>query len=106
MQSMALHPKSRAYDPSYRPSKSLAQLVAENPNVQFLQDRLSEQRVVQKEMTRTQSLVVAARRNEERLVREVWAGEGGHLARKPWTAESRAWVERLKASLKECSGSD
>jgi hypothetical protein len=44
MQPMALHPKSRAYDPNYRPTRSLAQLVAVIPNNQFLADRLAEQR--------------------------------------------------------------
>ncbi len=41
---MPLHPNSRAFDPTYRPSKSLAQLVVENPNNQFLADKLAEQR--------------------------------------------------------------
>jgi hypothetical protein len=41
---MALHPNSRAYDSSYRPTRSLAQLVAAMPDNQFLADRLAEQR--------------------------------------------------------------
>lgn len=44
---MALHPKSRAYDPTYRPSKSLAHLVVDKPDSQFLADRLAEQRGAQ-----------------------------------------------------------
>jgi hypothetical protein len=43
MQPMVLHPKSRAYDPSYRPTRSLAQLVTEHPGNQFMADRLAEQ---------------------------------------------------------------
>jgi hypothetical protein len=46
---MSLKPGSRAYDPSYSPSKPLEQLAAENPSVQFLQDRLAEQREALKE---------------------------------------------------------
>ena len=38
-----LRPGSRAYDPTYRPTKTMAQLAAENPDNQFLQDRLAEQ---------------------------------------------------------------
>jgi hypothetical protein len=41
---MALHPKSPTYDPNYRATKSLEQMVAEFPDNQFLADRLSEQR--------------------------------------------------------------
>lgn len=40
---------SRAYDPNYTPSKSLSQLVEENPASQFLQDRLAEQHEALKE---------------------------------------------------------
>jgi hypothetical protein len=36
---MTLDPKSRAYGPTYKPTKSLEQLVAENPGNQFLADR-------------------------------------------------------------------
>src|ERR1700679_2652457 len=45
---MSLDPKSRAYDPTYKPTKSLGQLVGENPNNQFLADRLAEQQAAQK----------------------------------------------------------
>jgi hypothetical protein len=41
---MGLHPTSHAYDPTYRPTRSLAQLAADNPASQFLADRLAEQR--------------------------------------------------------------
>jgi hypothetical protein len=37
---MALDPNSRAYDPTYVPTKSLEQLVAEHPHVQFFRDML------------------------------------------------------------------
>jgi hypothetical protein len=41
---MAIDKKSRAYDPTYKPTKSLEQLVAENPHDAFLADRLAEQK--------------------------------------------------------------
>jgi hypothetical protein len=44
---MSLDPKSRAYDPTYKPTKSLEQLVKENPKNQFLADRLAEQKAAQ-----------------------------------------------------------
>jgi hypothetical protein len=37
---MPLRPNSRAYGPTYRPTKSLEQQVAENPGNQFLADPL------------------------------------------------------------------
>ncbi len=40
---------SRAFDQSYVPSKSLQQLVQENPADQFLADRLAEQHAALKE---------------------------------------------------------
>jgi hypothetical protein len=61
---MALHHNSRAFDPSYRPTRSLAQLAAAMPANQFLADRLAEQR------------------DAKRI------------------AHGKAWVERLKATLK------
>ncbi len=69
MRPMALHPNSRAYDPSYRPTRSLAQLAAAMPENQFLADRLAEQRD-------------AIERRSKRI------------------AQGKAWVERLKATLK------
>lgn len=58
---------SRAYDPTYRPSKSLAQLVLENPQNQFLTDRLAEQQ--DQRVSRTRSLFAVARRVLARLRR-------------------------------------
>jgi hypothetical protein len=40
---------SRAYDPNYTPSKSLQDLVEQNPSNQFLADRLAEQHEALKE---------------------------------------------------------
>jgi hypothetical protein len=37
---MSLDDNSRAYDPTYKPTKTLEQLVAENPGSQFLRDML------------------------------------------------------------------
>jgi hypothetical protein len=39
---------SHAYDPKYKPTKTLEELVAENPKNQFLADRLAEQKAAQK----------------------------------------------------------
>jgi hypothetical protein len=66
---MSLHPNSRAYDPNYQPTKSLAELAAENPQNQFLQDRLSEQQaaIAAKPMTRTQGLLAVSRKTLVRL---------------------------------------
>jgi hypothetical protein len=41
---MPLDPNSRAYDPTYQPTKTLEQLVAEHPHNQFLADRPAELR--------------------------------------------------------------
>jgi hypothetical protein len=38
---------SHAYDPKYKPTKTLEQLVAENPKNQFLADRLAEQKAAE-----------------------------------------------------------
>lgn len=46
---MSLKPGSKAFDPSYSPSKPLTQLASENPGVQFLQDRLAEEHEALKE---------------------------------------------------------
>jgi hypothetical protein len=53
---MSLDPKSRAYDPTYKPTKSLEQLVAENPDNQFLADRLAEQRAAREKPSGMNSL--------------------------------------------------
>ena len=52
---MSLDPKSRAYDPAYKPIKSLDQLVAENPKNQFLADRLAEQNAARDRRARAES---------------------------------------------------
>ena len=44
---MPLDPKSRAFDPTYKPTKSLEQLVKENPKDQFLADRLAERKAAE-----------------------------------------------------------
>lgn len=46
---MSLKPGSRAYDPSYTPTKPLERLVQENPQNQFLVDRMAEQHAALKE---------------------------------------------------------
>lgn len=43
---------SRAYDPTYVPTKTLEQLVAENPKNQYLADRLAEAQAAEKEKQR------------------------------------------------------
>ena len=45
---MSLDEKSRAYDPNYKPTKTLEQLAAENPGNQFLADRLAEAQAAEK----------------------------------------------------------
>jgi predicted Zn-dependent protease len=49
---MSLDPKSRDYDPTYKPTKSLEQLVKENPKNQFLADRLAELKAAQEKRSR------------------------------------------------------
>lgn len=44
---MSLDKNSRAYDPTYKPTKTLEQLVKENPKDGFLADRLAEQKTAQ-----------------------------------------------------------
>jgi hypothetical protein len=46
---MSFDDKSRAYDPTYKPTKTLEQLVAENPGNRFLRDMLGMQQVAIKE---------------------------------------------------------
>jgi hypothetical protein len=48
---MSLDKKSRAYDPTHKPTKNLEQLVAENPKNQFLADRLAEQKAAARKGT-------------------------------------------------------
>ena len=44
-----LHPLSRAYDPTYQPTKALSNLVEDNPQNQFLQQMLQGQHAALKE---------------------------------------------------------
>jgi hypothetical protein len=46
---MSLDPKSRAFDPTYKPTKSLEQLVQEYPHIQFFRDMLGLQQDAIKE---------------------------------------------------------
>jgi len=48
---MSLDEKSRAYDPGYMPTKTLEQLVAENPTNQCLADRLADHLAVSETKT-------------------------------------------------------
>jgi hypothetical protein len=44
---MGFDEKSRAYDPKYTPTKTLEQLVVENPGNQFMADRLAERKAAE-----------------------------------------------------------
>ena len=50
-------PGSRAYDPTYVPTKSLEQLAAEYPHIQWLRDRLGEMRDAQADLARGRAWV-------------------------------------------------
>jgi hypothetical protein len=81
-----LHPDSRAYDPRHRPSKTLEQVAAESPGLQFLSDRLAQQQ--------------AGRATEEQRAASAPKGKDGARVGKP-SAEERAAFDRI---IKEETG--